>query len=247
MKPPVALVTGGARRIGAAIVRALHAEGFAIALHHHHSAEEARALAEELNAVRAASVHCLAAELRGQESARELVQQCARALGGLDALVNNASRFRPDPPEGPDEASWQELADIHLRAPLFLCYQAAPLLRQRGGCIINLLDVLPHSTLCHYSAYSAAKGGLAVLTRALAARLAPEVRVNGVAPGAILLPAGAEEDAGLREKIIAGVPLGRLGTVEEIAAAVCFLARSGSYITGQVLPVDGGRSLAGGS
>ena len=119
--------------------------------------------------------------------------------------------------------------------------------RQRGGCIINLLDVLPHSTLCHYSAYSAAKGGLAVLTRALAARLAPEVRVNGVAPGAILLPAGAEEDAGLREKIIAGVPLGRLGTVEEIAAAVCFLARSGSYITGQVLPVDGGRSLAGGS
>ncbi len=236
-----ALVTGGARRIGAAIARALHAEGMNLALHHRASRVEAAALATELNAARPGSVTLLAAELLDTARLPTLVEATVAAFGRFDLLVNNASSFYPTPLGTATEAQWDELIGTNLKAPFFLAQAAAPHLRAARGAIVNLIDIHAERPLPNHPVYCAAKAGLAALTKSLARALAPEVRVNGIAPGAILWPEGGRPDAAL----LARVPLGRLGEPEDIARAVLFLFRDAPYVSGQILAVDGGRSIEG--
>ena len=238
------LITGAARRIGATIVRRLHAEGMAIALHYHRSRDEAEALASELNAVRPDSVLPLCADLCDTARIPGLIEACVAAFGRLDVLINNASSFYPTPLAEVDEQAWDNLVGTNLKAPLFLARAAARPLATNGGCIVNIADLYGVFPLAGYTVYSAAKAGLIMLTRALAAELAPDVRVNAVAPGAILWSADHDREVQReRERILARTALGRLGQPEDIAAAVLYLARDAAYTTGAVLPVDGGRGL----
>lgn len=183
-----ALVTGAARRIGAEIVRRLHAAGYHIVLHYHRSAADAEALCRELNAVREDSVHLLQADLRETGGLNDFVQRAAAVWGGLDVLVNNASAFYPTPLGTVTEDQWNDLLGSNLKAPFFLVQTAAPYLRERKGCIVNIGDIHADRPLENYTVYCVAKAGLAAMTRALAKELAPDIRVNGVAPGAILWP-----------------------------------------------------------
>lgn len=239
----VALVTGAARRIGACIARTLHAAGMNLALHHRHSAPAAAALAAELTAQRPGSVTLLAADLQDTARLPGLIDATLAAFGRLDALVNNASSFYPTPIGSTTEAQWDELFASNLKAPFFLAQAAAPALRATRGAIVNLVDIHAGPPMPRHTVYCMAKAGMAMLTRSLALELAPEVRVNGVAPGAILWPeAGAGSAA--QAAILARVPLGRLGSPDDIARTVLFLLRDAPYVTGQVLAVDGGRSLS---
>jgi pteridine reductase len=235
----VALVTGAARRIGAEIARTLHGAGYRVALHYHHSAEEAEDLAAQLDAARPGSVRTLQADLAQTSALAELVERAAACWDGLDLLVNNASAFYPTPLGQITEAHWDDLMASNLKAPLFLAQAAVPYLRRRGGNIINIVDVYAERPLREYPVYSVAKAGLAALTKALAVELAPEIRVNGVAPGSILWPAGGD----IKPEVLARVALERPGTPADIAQTVLFLADSAPYVTGQILAVDGGRSL----
>ena len=238
----VALVTGASRRIGAAIVRSLHAAGYRVLLHYHRSEDEARKLAEELNAERPGSVLALCADLDDTAALDELVRRATDAWGHLDALINNASTFYPTPLSTVTESQWDALLGSNLKAPFFLCQAAAPHLARRQGAIVNLVDIYAERPLKGYPAYSIAKAGLAALTRSLAVELAPDVRVNGVAPGAILWPEQA--DGGQTQAdILARIPLARSGTPADIAGAVRFLMEEAPYITGQIIAVDGGRSV----
>ncbi|WP_434149829.1 pteridine reductase [Methylocaldum gracile subsp. desertum] len=237
-----ALVTGAARRIGAEIVRRLHAAGYNIVLHYHRSATDAEALANELNAVRANSVRLLQADLLETERLTELVRQTAAFWGGLDVLVNNASGFYPTPFGAITEVQWNDLLGSNLKAPFFLAQSAVPYLRDRKGCIINIGDIYADHPIEKYSVYSLAKAGLATMTRALAKELAPEIRVNGVAPGAILWPEH-DADPAKKAEILARIPMKRAGEASDIAKAVLFLVDDAPYVTGQILVVDGGRSL----
>lgn len=244
MNPPesasrVALVTGAARRIGAEIARALHGAGYCVALHYHRSAEDAERLAAQLNAERPGSARTFQADLAETSNLAELVERAAACWGGLDLLVNNASAFYPTPLGQITEAHWDDLMASNLKAPLFLAQAAVPHLRRRSGCIVNIVDVYAERPLREYPVYSVAKAGLAALTKALAVELAPEVRVNGVAPGSILWPAGGD----IKPEVLAKVALERPGTPADIAQAVLFLAADAPYVTGQILAVDGGRSL----
>ncbi|HSH43272.1 MAG TPA: pteridine reductase [Arenicellales bacterium] len=240
----VALVTGGARRIGAAIARRLHASGMKLVIHFRTSDADAHALQAELNAVREDSVVLVRGDLLDVDKCRHLVSQCIQSCGRLDVIVNNASTFRPTPLGRASAADWEELVGSNLRAPFFLVQEAAAELKKNHGCVVNLVDIYGRLPLRDHAIYSAAKGGLIALTRALAAELAPEARVNAVAPGAILWPQGDDDELS-HQRIISNTPLKRTGSPEEIAEAVLFLVQGAGFTSGHVLPVDGGRSEIG--
>jgi pteridine reductase len=238
----VALVTGGARRVGAAIVEQLHGAGASVVIHYGRSAEPARALAERLEAQRPGSTALLAADLLNGQERDALIPAAAAAFDGLDLLVNNASIFRPTPLGSIGEADWQELIDSNLKAPLFLSQAALPWLRRRQGLIVNIVDIHGRRPLGGFPLYCAAKAGLQMLTYAMARELGPEVRVNGVAPGPVLRPDdmdGVMWDQAILERI----PLRREGQPSDVAACVLYLATTGGYVNGQVIAVDGGRNL----
>lgn len=238
-----ALITGGARRIGAEVARRLHAEGYRVAIHFRDAAEEASILADAFNRTRPDSAITHKADLRCTDECRDAVDRVLRQWGRLDALVNNASAFFPTPLETATEADWDALAGSNMKGPFFLVQAASGALRARGGAVINLVDIYADRPLAGYSIYSAAKAGLVSLTRSLARELAPEVRVNAVAPGAILWSEHEDNEAA-RQSILRNIPLARMGTPWEIAAAVNFLlSGEAAYISGQVLAVDGGRSV----
>lgn len=238
----VALVTGGARRIGAEICRCLHADGFDIAVHYRASAADADALVNELDARRANSARAFALDLMDTPRLAGLVDACVAHFGRLDVLVNNASTFYATPLGDVEEKDWDDLVGVNLKAPLFLSKAAAAQLAANGGCIVNITDIHAERPMENHSVYGAAKAGLVMLTRSLAVELGPAVRVNAVAPGAILWPerSGDEHE---RQDIIARTALGRIGAPRDVARAVLFLVRDAAYTTGEILAVDGGRSL----
>lgn len=237
-----ALVTGGARRVGAAIARRLHAAGASLLIHYRDSESEAAALEAELNAARSKSAAKVKADLLAPIAPQALVSAASDAFGRLDVLVNNASSFFAVPLGGIEASHWEELMGSNLRAPLFLSQAAAPELARREGAIVNIVDIHADRPLKGYPLYSVAKGGLAAMTRSLALELAPKVRVNGVAPGAIAWPEDGQFPPAERSRIVATTPLGRIGTPEDIAQAVHFLACA-RFVTGQIIAVDGGRSI----
>ena len=236
-----AFVTGAARRIGATIARSLHAHGMNLVLHYHRSEAEARALRDALNGLRKDSAALVQADLRETAALAAAVDQAAAHWGRLDVLVNNASNFYPTPMGTVSEAHWDDLLSANLKAPFFLSQAAAPHLKTQRGCIVNIVDIHGERPLKNHPVYSIAKAGLAMQTRALARELGPEVRVNAVAPGAILWPERAlDEDA--KRRIIERTVLKRCGDPLDVARAVVFLVEAG-YVTGQVITVDGGRML----
>jgi pteridine reductase len=237
-----ALITGGARRVGAAIARRLHAAGAAVLIHYRDSEADATGLVAELNGARAKSAAKVKAELLAPIAPRALVAAALESFGRLDVLVNNASSFFPVALGDIEPSHWEELIGSNLRAPLFICQQAAPELRKTSGAIVNIVDIHAERPLKGYPVYSIAKAGLAAMTRSLALELAPAVRVNAVAPGAIAWPEDGQFDPAERERIVATTPLARMGSPEEIAQAVHFLACA-SYVTGEIVAVDGGRSI----
>jgi pteridine reductase len=237
-----ALVTGAARRLGAAIARRLHAAGASVAIHYRGSGKEAAALEVELNGLRARSAARLQADLLEPAAPGNLVAAVLARFGRLDLLVHNASLFYPVPAGKIEARHWEELTGSNLRAPLFLSQAAAPELARREGAIVSIADIHAERPLRGYPVYSIAKAGLAAMTRSLALEFAPAVRVNAVAPGAIAWPEDGQFDPAERARIVATTPLSRTGTPAEIAEAVLFLATAG-FVTGQVLAVDGGRSV----
>ncbi len=238
----VALVTGSARRIGATIVRTLHAAGADVAIHYRGSAADAEALVAELNGSRPDSAAAFAADLTDGAAIEPLAARVLEWRGQLDVLVNNASSFYPTPAGTITEAHWDDLVGTNLKAPLFLSQAVLPALRDAGGVIINIVDIHSTHPLRDHPVYGPAKAGLAMLTRSLAKDLAPEVRVNGVSPGAILWPEN-EMSEDTKAAILDQVPLARPGDPADIAGAVLFLVRDATYITGQIIAVDGGRSI----
>jgi pteridine reductase len=236
------LVTGGARRVGAAIARRLHGAGANVLLHYRDSETDAAALAAELNAVREKSAATVKAELLAPIAPKALVAAALEHFGRLDVLVNNASSFFPVAVGAIEASHWEELMGSNLRAPLFIAQEAAPHLAREQGSIVNIVDIHADRPLKGYPVYSIAKAGLGALTRSLALELAPQVRVNGVAPGAIAWPEDGQFSTEERARVLATTPLGRIGEPEDIAQAVHFLACA-PYVTGQVIAVDGGRSV----
>jgi pteridine reductase len=237
-----ALVTGGARRVGAEILRHLHAAGAQVAIHCHRSQAEARALAADLNLARPDSAAVFSADLLHVDSLPGLVSTVTAHFGGLDVLVNNASTFYPTPMGELSTSQWDDLIGSNLKAPLFLAQAAADALRRARGLIVNIADIHGLRPLPGYIIYSTAKAALLHLTRALARELAPEVRVNGIAPGPVLWPE-VGTDAAQKQAIIDSTLLQRAGSPADVARAVRFLAADAPYVTGQVLAIDGGRSL----
>jgi len=241
----IAVVTGGARRIGRVIAKHLHGIGFDIALHYRNSVDSAQSLAGELCERRAGSCQLFAADLEDQAQVSALAAQLLAHYSAIDLLVNNASGFAPTPIiESCTPAQFDSMLASNLRAPYFLIQGLLPALRGGGASIVNILDAHANHPLRHFNAYSAAKAGLASLTRSLAVELGPKIRVNGIAPGAILWPESNDAyDASVRESIVAKTPLQCMGDPTDIARAVAFLACDAPFITGQVIVVDGGRSL----
>jgi pteridine reductase len=238
------LITGGARRVGAAICRMLHASGADIMLHYRSSSPEARAVQAELNAVRPDSVALVQADLLNLALLPSVVTETVNRFGRLDVLVNNASSFFPTPIGEITEQAWEDLVGTNLKTPLFLSQAAAPHLRRSHGCIVNIVDIHADRPTRTYAVYSSAKGGLMAQTRALACDLAPEVRVNGISPGVILWPEDERwSDEVARQRIIHSTLLKRVGEPDDIARTARFLIYDAPYITGQVIAVDGGRSI----
>ena len=237
----VVLITGAAHRIGATTARLLHAEGMNILLHYRHSREAAEALQAELNDIRPDSVTLLQADLHDTHKLPQLIEDAIKVWGQLDVLINNASSFYATPIGTVTEEHWDDLIGSNLKAPLFLSQAAAPHLRQHQGCIVSIVDIHAERPLKEFPVYSMAKAGLVMLTKSLACELGPEVRVNAVAPGAILWPENLGETE--KEKIISRTFLKRQGAPEDIARAILYLIRDAGYVSGQVLTVDGGRSL----
>lgn len=237
------LVTGGAKRVGAAIVRRLHREGANLVLHYRGSEREANALRSELNAARASSVALVQADLLDVAGLAEIVRNAVNRFERLDVLVNNASTFFPTPVGEMTQANWESLIGANLRAPLFLAQAAAPHLKKTNGVIVNITDIHAERPLKNYVIYSIAKAGLAGLTRSLARELGPEVRVNGVAPGPIAWPEDGSFDEVARQRVISNTLLKRTGDPEDVAHAVYYLIAQAPYVTGQIIAVDGGRSI----
>jgi pteridine reductase len=244
MPEKVALITGGARRVGAAISRLLHEGGMDLMVHYRSSAEQARALQADLNAIRADSVALVQADLLKPASLPAMVNETMQRFGRLDVLINNASSFFPTVVGEISEREWDDLMGTNLKTPLFLSQAAAPHLRRTHGCIVNIIDIHADRPMRNYVVYSVAKGGLLALTRSLAAELGPEVRVNGVSPGAIIWPEDERwSDELARQRIVQTTLLKRIGDPDDIARTVRFLVFDAPYITGQVIAVDGGRSI----
>jgi len=239
---PVALITGAAKRVGAQIARTLHAAGYDLALHYRHSRSEMDALCAGLEAARAGSTLSIAGELDDTEQLPTIIGQCIARFGRLDALINNASAFYPTPVGTVTAAQWDELFASNARAPFFLAQAAAPHLKSTQGCIVNMVDIYAERPLPRHPVYCMAKAALAMMTLSLAKELAPQVRVNGIAPGAVLWPESGKEYTDQQE-LIARTPLQRAGAPEDVATAVLFLVRDAKFTTGQILRVDGGRAL----
>jgi len=244
MDEKVVLITGGARRVGAAICRALHAAGANIMIHHRRSVEDARALQSELNAARPDSVALVQADLLHLALVPSIVTETVNRFGRLDVVVNNASSFYPSPMGEITEQAWDDLVGTNLKTPLFLSQASAPHLKRSHGCIVNIVDIHADRPMRGYAVYTAAKGGLVALTRALASELGPEIRVNGVSPGPILWPEDERwSDDLARQRIIHSTLLKRVGEPEDVARTVRFLIYDAPYVTGQIIAVDGGRSI----
>ena len=241
MTAPVALVTGSARRIGAQIVRTLHHHGMRVIIHYRGSQQEAESLATELNQTRPNSAALLQADLDQPAAVRQLASDALACFGQLDLLVNNASSFYPTPIDQACDADWDKLIHSNLRAPFILSQQLTPALRQQHGCIINIVDVYAEKPLQTHTLYCMAKAGLAMMTKSLARELGPEIRVNGVSPGPILWPEAGQMN---QQAIQDATALKRSGEPDDIADTVYWLATAAPFITGQILAVDGGRSLA---
>jgi pteridine reductase len=237
------LITGGARRLGAAMAQALHAAGANLVIHHLTSTAEAGALVAALNKSRAGSASLVQADLREVAHLPGLVEAALRDFGRLDILINNASTFYPTPIGEISLGQFEDLLGTNLRAPLFLAQAAAPELRRRRGLILNMVDIHGMKPLKNYPAYSSAKAALIMLTKALARELAPEVRVNGIAPGPVMWP--ADVDVAMQAQIIDKTLLKRAGEPQDIGKAALYFATLAPYVTGQILAVDGGRSQAG--
>jgi pteridine reductase len=240
----IVLITGGARRVGATICRRLHAAGANLMLHYRESAGEARLLQSELNHTRADSVALIQADLLDLAKLPAIVEQTIATYGRLDAVVNNASSFFQTPVGDISAAAWDDLIGTNLRAPLFLAQAAAPALKKAQGAIVNITDIHAERPLKNFVVYSVAKAGLVGLTRSLARELAPDVRVNAVAPGPILWPDDGSFDELSRQRIISHTPLRREGAPEDIAKAVYYLLADATYVTGETINVDGGRHIA---
>jgi len=238
----VILVTGAARRIGAAIVTRLHEDGARVAIHYRGSADDAEGLARNLNRARADSAAVFQANLLNVEAIEPLVSAVVKWGGRLDGLVNNASSFYPTPVGSITETHWDELIGSNLKAPLFLSQASADHLRSSNGVIVNIVDIHAEKPLRDHAVYGSAKAGLAMLTRSLAKDLAPNVRVNGVSPGAILWPENRMTPS-VQKSILEQIPLARAGDPQDIAGCVLYLLRDATYITGQIISVDGGRSI----
>ena len=237
------LITGGARRVGAAIARTLHGAGANLVIHYRKSANEVAELADELNGSRAKSVVTFQADLLDLSKLPALVEFAVRSFGSLDVLVNNASTFYPTKIGEITPAAWDDLMGTNLKVPMFLSQAAAPALKKSSGLILNIVDIHALRPLRNYTVYCAAKAGLHMLTRSLAKELGPEVRVNGISPGPVLWPEH-EGDSATRAKIIQRTILQKMGTPEDIARTALFFASQAPFITGQILAVDGGRSVA---
>lgn len=244
MHNKIVLVTGGTKRLGAAICRKLHTVGMNLMVHYRSSESEAQMLQTELNQVRPGSVALVQADLLNITHLPILINETIRNFGKIDSLVNNASSFYSSPMEKITEKSWDELIGCNLKAPLFLSQAAAPHLKKQHGCIVNIVDIHSEWPLKDYVIYSSAKGGLATLTKSLALELAPDIRVNGISPGPILWPENGEwSDELARQRIIDKTLLKRMGEPDDIAKTVLFLISDAPYITGQIITVDGGRSI----
>lgn len=239
----VLLVTGASQRIGESIVRLMHAEGMNIILHYRNSRSDAQKIQQELNAKREDSVILIQADLSETNKISEMIREAVKGWGRIDAIVNNASNFYPTPIGEIDEKHWDDLINSNLKAPLFLSQAAAPYLKQQQGCIVNIVDIHADRPLKNHTVYCIAKAGLVMLSKSLARELAPEVRVNAIAPGAILWPENDIDDV-TKKRIVSGTVLKRQGSTDDIATTVRFLIKEANYITGQVLAVDGGRTLS---
>lgn len=244
----VVFITGAAKRIGATIARTFHRHGFKVIIHYHSSIEEANALIEELNGNRADSATALQADLTDREATLNMAKKIGKIFGRVDVLVNNASAFYPTRLGEIEQQTWDDLIDSNLRGAFFISQQLAQELKSRRGAIVNIVDTHSDRPLQGFPTYSIAKAGVKAMTKSLAIELAPDVRVNGVSPGAILWPPSLENDQdpdvlARRKDTLARIPLARLGKKEDIAEAVFYLATEASYITGFTLKVDGGRSL----
>ena len=241
---PVALITGSARRIGAAMARELHARGYRVLIHYHHSSAEADALVAALNQRRPDSAAALRANLREMSAVTQLAEAALNQWQRLDVLVNNASSFYPTPIGSATEDQFDELFASNLKAPFFLAQALAPALTEARGVIINIADIHAQRPLKNHTLYCMAKAGNVMLTQSLARELAPHVRVNGIAPGAILWPEDESElNAEAKAAILKKIALQRSGEASDIARTLAFLVAEAPYITGQILAVDGGRSL----
>jgi len=243
---PVALITGSARRIGATLARDLHNAGFNLVLHYRQSHSEAQALARVFNQLRPNSVITLQADLNNTEALTLLAHQASSQWQRLDVLVNNASGFYPTPVGDVTPSMWDDLMGSNLKAPFFLAQALVKPLKRHNGCIINIADIYADRPLKEHPVYSIAKAGNVMLTKTLARELAPDIRVNGIAPGAILWPENADaSDSGYIESILHKIPLQRRGHADDIARTALFLIQDAPYITGQIIAVDGGRSIYG--
>lgn len=239
---PIVLITGAARRVGRVIARTLHDAGYDLALHYRNSKAEAEQLAAALEARRAGSVLLLACDLAQAAELNKLVLRTVQRFGRLDGLINNASSFYPTPIGDASEAQWDELFASNAKAPFFLAQAAAPHLRAARGAIVNLVDIYAERPLPRHTIYCMAKAANAMLVMSLAKELGPEVRVNGVAPGAVLWPEAGKSTAEQQE-LVGKSALRRAGAPEDVAGAVLYLLRDATFVTGQILKVDGGRML----
>jgi pteridine reductase len=239
-----ALITGGARRVGAEIARTLHGHGMNLVIHYRGSRDDAHALKTELEKQRTMSVALVQADLLDTARLPGMVDEAAAAFGRLDALVNNASSFYPTPVGTATEQQWNDLVGTNLKAPFFIAQAAWPHLKKTHGCIINIADIHADRPIKRYPVYSAAKAGLVMLTKSLARELAPEVRVNAIAPGTIMWPEGeAEVSEAQKQEMLARIPLRRSGSPDDIARTALFLIRDATYVNGQVIAVCGGRTV----
>lgn len=238
----VALITGGSRRIGAATARCLHGEGMRLVIHYRDSAADAEDLRAELTEQRPDSVMLIRGDLGEVAKVKNLVREAANEMGRLDVLVNNASVFYPTPIKSATEDHWQEIMDTNLKAPFFLAQAAAPYLKKSEGCIVNITDIYAERPLAEHPIYNAAKAGLLSLTKSLARDLGPEIRVNAVAPGAIMWPEKGMDELS-KQRMVSRTPLKQIGNRDDIARTVLFLIRDAGFVTGQAINVDGGRTV----